>query len=135
MQAKLLQSCPTLCDSMDCSPPGSSVHGPLDSLGRIWNGLPCLPPGDLHNPRTEPVPPATPALQGDSLPLSHRGSPCFSCISEFVTRVKERRHQCSLQITNRSLYSCYTPDFVVDARKMVSRVVPVYLLASLHTMY
>ena len=20
-------SCPTLCDSMDCSPPGSSVHG------------------------------------------------------------------------------------------------------------
>ena len=26
-QAKLLQLCPTLCDPMDCSPPGSSVHG------------------------------------------------------------------------------------------------------------
>ena len=25
--AKSLQSCPTLCDSMDCSLPGSSVHG------------------------------------------------------------------------------------------------------------
>ena len=25
--AKSLQSCPTLCDSRDCSPPGSSVHG------------------------------------------------------------------------------------------------------------
>ena len=25
--AKLLQSCPTLCDPMDCSPPGSSVQG------------------------------------------------------------------------------------------------------------
>ena len=25
----LLLSCPTLCDSMDCSPPGSSVHGIL----------------------------------------------------------------------------------------------------------
>ena len=25
--AKLLQSCPTLCDPLDCSPPGSSVHG------------------------------------------------------------------------------------------------------------
>ena len=24
---KLLQSCPTLCDPVDCSPPGSSVHG------------------------------------------------------------------------------------------------------------
>ena len=123
--AKLLQSCPTLCDSMDCSPPGSSVHGPLDSLGKIWSGLPLLPPGDLHNPRTEPVPPATPALQVDSLPLSHRGSPCFSYLSEFVTWVKEQLHQCSLLITKHSLYSCYTPDFVVDARKMVNRVVPV----------
>ena len=23
----IAQSCPTLCDLMDCSPPGSSVHG------------------------------------------------------------------------------------------------------------
>ena len=31
--AKLLQSCPTLCDSIiDCGPPGSSVHG--DSPGK-----------------------------------------------------------------------------------------------------
>ena len=29
---KSLQSCPTLCNPMDCSLPGSSVHG--DSLGR-----------------------------------------------------------------------------------------------------
>ena len=27
MHAKLLQSCPTLCDPMDCSLPGSSVYG------------------------------------------------------------------------------------------------------------
>ena len=27
MCAKSLQLCPTLCDPMDCSPPGSSVHG------------------------------------------------------------------------------------------------------------
>ena len=27
----LLQSCPTLCDSMDCSAPGSSVHGFLQA--------------------------------------------------------------------------------------------------------
>ena len=25
--AQLLQSCPALCNSMDCTPPGSSVHG------------------------------------------------------------------------------------------------------------
>ena len=32
MCAKLLQSCPTLCNPMDCSLPGSSVHG--DSPGK-----------------------------------------------------------------------------------------------------
>ena len=32
MHAKLLQLCPTLCDPMDYSPPGSSVHG--DSPGK-----------------------------------------------------------------------------------------------------
>ena len=29
MHAESLQLCPTLCDPMDCSPPGSSVRGPL----------------------------------------------------------------------------------------------------------
>ena len=29
--AKSLQSCPTLCDLMDCNPPGSSVHGILQA--------------------------------------------------------------------------------------------------------
>ena len=27
--SEIAQSCPTLCDPMDCSPPGSSVHGIL----------------------------------------------------------------------------------------------------------
>ena len=29
--AKLLRSCPTLCDLMYCNPPGSSVHGILQA--------------------------------------------------------------------------------------------------------
>ena len=36
--AKSLQSCPTLCDPMDYSPPGSFVHGIFQ--GRIVEGLP-----------------------------------------------------------------------------------------------
>ena len=36
--AKSLQSCPTLCDPIDGSPPGSFVHG--DSLGKN-NGVGC----------------------------------------------------------------------------------------------
>ena len=52
--------CVTLCDSMDCSPPGSSVHE--ISQARIWSGLPFPTLGDLHHPGTEPTSPAAPAL-------------------------------------------------------------------------
>ena len=41
---------------MDCSPSGSSVHGILQQ--EYWSGLPCLPPGDLPDPGTEPESPA-----------------------------------------------------------------------------
>ena len=39
------QSCPTLCDSMDCGPPVSCVHG--FSRQEYWNGLPFPSPGYL----------------------------------------------------------------------------------------
>ena len=45
------QSCLTLCDPMNCSPPGSSVHGILQA--RIRRGLPFPFPGDLPNPGIE----------------------------------------------------------------------------------
>ena len=34
--AKLLQSCPTVCNPMDSSPPGSSVHGILQESILEW---------------------------------------------------------------------------------------------------
>ena len=34
--AKLLQSCPTLCNPMDCSLPGSSVHGIFQARVLEW---------------------------------------------------------------------------------------------------
>ena len=40
-----------------------------------WSGLPCLPPGHLLDPGIEPASSVSPALQADSLPLSHQGSP------------------------------------------------------------
>ena len=36
MRAKSLQLCPTLCDPMDCSLPGSSVHGILQARVLEW---------------------------------------------------------------------------------------------------
>ena len=38
--AKSLQSCPTLCDPMDCSSPGSSVHGILQARILEWVAVP-----------------------------------------------------------------------------------------------
>ena len=40
-----------------------------------WSGLPCPPPGDFSDPGIEPASPGFPALQADSLLLSHHGSP------------------------------------------------------------
>ena len=47
------QSCLTLCDIMDYSPPGSFVQGIFRQ--EYWKGLPFPSPGDLSNPRTETV--------------------------------------------------------------------------------
>ena len=38
--AKSLQSCPIMCDPMDCSPPGSSVHGILQARILAWVTVP-----------------------------------------------------------------------------------------------
>ena len=40
MRAKSLQSCPALCNPMDCSPPGSSVHGILQTRVLWWVAVP-----------------------------------------------------------------------------------------------
>ena len=64
---------------MDCSQPGSSVHGisPCKNTGvekkkkEYWTGLPFPFPGDIPNPGIEL---GFPAL-ADSLPLSHQESP------------------------------------------------------------
>ena len=45
-----------LCNPVDCSPPGSSVHGILQA--RYWSGLPFPSPRDL---------PGSPALHADAL--------------------------------------------------------------------
>ena len=70
VKMKVAQSCQILCDPMDCSLLGSSVHGILQQ--ESWSGLPGPSPGDLPDPEMEP---GFPALQEDFLHLSHQGSP------------------------------------------------------------
>ena len=40
MRAKSLQLCPTLCDPVDCTLPGSSVHGILQARTVEWVAMP-----------------------------------------------------------------------------------------------
>ena len=64
------QSCPTLCDPMDCSPPGSSVHGILQARILEWGAISFS--RDLPNPEIKP---GSPAQKTDSLPSEPPGKP------------------------------------------------------------
>ena len=55
---------------MDCSPPGSSVHG--ISEARILSGLPFPPPGDLPGPGIEL---GSPVLAGGFFTTEPPGKP------------------------------------------------------------
>ena len=41
-ESEVAQSCPTPSDPMDCSPPGSSVHGIFQARVLEWGTLPSL---------------------------------------------------------------------------------------------
>ena len=64
----IVHSCRTLCDPMDCSLPGSSVH-PGKNIG-VRQPFPS--PGDLLDPRIKC---GSPALQADFLPSEPPGKP------------------------------------------------------------
>ena len=62
LSAKSLQLCLTLSDPMDCSPPGSSVHGVLQGKILEWLAIPFS--RGYPDPGIKPTSPASPALAG-----------------------------------------------------------------------
>ena len=81
---EVTQSCPTLCDPMDYSPPGFSVHGIFQVwiLHEYWSGLPLPSPGDLPDPGIEP---RSHALQADALPSEIPGKPIHTIFFMHLT--------------------------------------------------
>ena len=69
----IAKSCSTLCDPLDCSPPGSSVHG--ISQARVLERGTIASSRGSSQPRDRTHTYASPALQADALPLSHRTHP------------------------------------------------------------
>ena len=63
-ESEVAQSCPTLSDLMDCSLPGSSVHGIFQARVLEWVAISLT--RDLPDPGIES---GSPALQAGALPL------------------------------------------------------------------
>ena len=70
--SEVAQSCPTLCDPVDGSLPGSAVHGIFQARILEWAAISL--PVDLPNPGMEP---GSPALQRDALPPEPPGKPHY----------------------------------------------------------
>ena len=69
-----------------------------------WSGLPCPPPGDLPNPGIKLASPGSLALQVDSLPLSHQGSPIKGLLFEII--LSGPRSFLQVPCQNHSLQRC-----------------------------
>ena len=94
--AKSLKSCPTLCDPVDGSPPGSSVPGnsPAKNTGGGCHALlQGIFPIQGSNPAIES---RSPALQADSLPFEPPGKPptpppkIYGTLHQFVCQYLKR---------------------------------------------
>ena len=73
------QSCPTLWDPMDCSPPGSSVHGILQA--RILVLVAMLSFGGSYQPRDQShVSFKSPALAGGFFTASATWEALVTCV-------------------------------------------------------
>ena len=111
MEAKLLQSCLTLCDPVDCSPPSSSAHGKNTGVGchALLQGIFPTQGLNLH------------LLwllhwQMGSLPLSHWGSPGWSHVpfNQFPP----------MEISCQTIVQHHKQAFVIDTVKMQDTSIP-----------
>ena len=82
MRTKSFQLCPTLCDPMVWSSPGSSVQ----AWSRVgWSGLPFPSPGNLPKPGIEPGSLTLPALAGGFLTTQFSSIQSLSRVWLFAT--------------------------------------------------
>ena len=113
MLAKSLQMCLTLCDPMDCGPPGSSVHGILQS--RILEWLVDLPDPEIKPRSTD--------LQANSLPFEAWGNPTQTSNKYAKSNlfIKKRKFKVSLRkscwVKNKQFWYCiYHAYFLYENR-------------------
>ena len=93
MEVKVLvaQSCPTLCNPMDCTLPGSSVHGISQASLLEWVAI-SFSRGSSQPRDWTRVSYKSLALQTDSLPLSYLGSPYQIAIHVSLNNKEQIKH-------------------------------------------
>ena len=72
-ESEITQSCPTLCDPMDCSLSGSSIHGIFQARVLEWIAISFSRGSSRPRNRTR-----SPALQADALPSEPPGKPHYA---------------------------------------------------------
>ena len=119
------QTCPTLCDPMDCGPPDSSVPGIFQAW--ILSGLPCPPPGDL--PRDRTASPGSLASAGGffatsvtcfiplamDFPGKNTGVGCHYLLEGIFLTQGPNLHLCKTEVKNEQvgfLFSLYFLNFI-----------------------
>ena len=128
--AKLPQSCPALCDPMDCSPPGSPIHGLCIlfyihfhydlSQERGYSSLACTEGLALYPPLCNSshllTPHSPPSLPPP--PLGNHESLLYIC--EFVP-VLQIVHLChSLDSTSRDIIRCLSFSVWLTSLSMIT---------------
>ena len=102
------QWCPVLSNFMNCSLPGSSVHGILQA--RILEGvaIPFSREKHLINPRSKS---GSPALQADSLPSEPPGKPLSAVIRNILGILSEdiMMDEDELQLCHSRQTECVSP--------------------------
>ena len=97
MHVKLLLSCPTLCDPMNCSPQAPLPMG--FSRQEYWSGLPCPPPGDFPDRGIKPTSLMFPVLAGGLFTTSTTWEAQMTHINLPIHHREQRARLCSF-ITN-----------------------------------
>ena len=103
--ALVAQSCPTVWDPMDCSPPGSSVHGIIQARILEWVAIPFS--RRSSQPRSQ-----TQHWRHSLYHLSHQGSPHIFTVWSFIKKfinlcfnmTKCSDHQTGSSITLKTSY-------------------------------
>ena len=82
LACSITQSCPTLCDPMNCNSPGSSVHGNLQTRIPEWVAMPSSRGSCWPKDWT----PVSPGLQVDSFTAESLGKPLHKAyICQIIT--------------------------------------------------